>query len=430
LAKQSSTVSKNYDKTSTQKDNVVSDFINRPYAIKESILYQLLYNDNFNLSEDIFFNAGFDRFKYAIVIKYIAFNDSDDYSCINNLRSEIHELFHGASIESVIEIPNKMVILITTDKSEKESFFSETLAALYEHLDYISTSHNVTATLGISKPLNSLSDVNSTIKSTVSILKNTQKISPGEIRFFSEFEENSPQGPSYDIYNLKQVLTDIIDSTDGRKAIDNFLEKYSPKSTNFNKTSINFFCFSTVASLQFLLTEQNIKFNNQFESLDILWTKLNSFETVEKTFDWLKEILIIYYEQMLRSKRKDKNDIVSRIKSYIDENYQTITSVEQVASILFISCGYAKNMFKKHTGQTIYDYLVETRIARAKKLLSSTSIKVYEVSELVGYMSKAHFTEVFKKKTGMTPKEYQLKASQEKKRWYNKIEISKAFYNK
>jgi len=87
-------------------------------------------------------------------------------------------------------------------------------------------------------------------------------------------------------------------------------------------------------------------------------------------------------------------------------------------------------MFKKHTGQTIYDYLVETRIARAKKLLSSTSIKVYEVSELVGYMSKAHFTEVFKKKTGMTPKEYQLKASQEKKRWYNKIEISKAFYNK
>lgn len=413
------------------KENVLSNS-DSSSAVKESVLYQLIYNDNFHLTEDIFFGAGFNKFKSAIIVKYLTFNKFDDYTSLDALRCNLRKLFPDFSVDSILEVPNTILFLITTEKSEKDFFFSEILTLLYNHLEQITKKNKIPpATMGISKPLDSISSINSVLKSTADVFKNTAKIMPCEIRFFDEYEDTAVEGPSYDIYNIKQNLSDIIDSADGLKAIDSFLEKYHPLSMNYNKTSVNFFCFSTMAGMQFLMTEQNIKFSNQFESLDVLWTKLNGFETIEKTFEWLKEILIVYYEQMLRSKRKDKNDIVSRIRSYIDENYQTITSVEQIAAILFISCGYAKNMFKKHTGQTIYDYLVETRISRAKKLLSNSSIKVYEVSELVGYMSKAHFTEVFKKKTGMTPKEYQLKASHEKKRWDNKSEIFRTyFYNK
>jgi len=383
-----------------------------------------------NITEELFLSSGFNNFKTAIVVKYILFNRSNDFTTLFTLRKQLHSLFPSYAVYSIVEIPDKILLLITTDKAGADVFFSEILASLYEHLEYITKSFDISATMGISKSLSTLSEVNAAIKSTAAILKSRTRVSPGEIRYFSEFDESVPFGPSYDIYNLKQVLSNLLDSNDGKKAVTAFLEKYSPKNAEFNRTALKFFCFSTIASLQFLITEQNIKINNQFENLDILWTKLNNFETAEETFAWLKDTLITYFEQTLRSKRKDKNDIVSRIKSYINENYQTITSVEQIASVLFISCGYAKNMFKKHTGQTIYDYLVETRITRAKKLLNSSSIKVYEVSELVGYVSKAHFTEVFKKKTGMTPKEYQLKASQENKRWDNKIELSRAYYSK
>ncbi len=44
----------------------------------------------------------------------------------------------------------------------------------------------------------------------------------------------------------------------------------------------------------------------------------------------------------------------------------------------------------------------------AKELLSDPYIKVYEVAEKVGYKSKAHFTESFKKYTGVTPKEFRM----------------------
>lgn len=418
--------------TNTVSDDTevnVSELLLHEQTVKESLFHQLLYSDDFVLTDEIFYNTGFSSFKNAIVVKYILLENSNNYIGICSVRKKLHSLFPKVCVDSVVVVPNKILLLITTDKQETEVFFSEVLSTLYKHLDSMMTLHKLSVTMAISKPLFTVEEINSLIKSSAAVLNSAKNVFPGEIRYFNEFEESIPQGPSYDIYNLKQILSNIMDSNDGKKAVDAFIEKYQPKNVDFNKNSIKFFCFSTIASLQFLLTEQNIKINNHFENLDILWTKLDSFETVESTFAWLKDTLILYYEQTLRLKRKDKNDIVSRIKSYIDENYQSITSVEQIASVLFISCGYAKNMFKKHTGQTIYDYLVETRIEHAKKFLTSSSIKVYEVSELVGYISKAHFTDVFKKKTGMTPKEYQLKASQDKKRWANKAELFKTFYN-
>ena len=102
-----------------------------------------------------------------------------------------------------------------------------------------------------------------------------------------------------------------------------------------------------------------------------------------------------------------QNDIVDNIKTYIDVNFKDIPTVDHIASQLYISSGYAKNIFKKYTGKTIFEYLVDRRIKEAMKLLSDPKNKVYEVSELIGYTSKAHFTETFKKKTGMLPKEYQ-----------------------
>lgn len=397
--------------------------------VKDSLFFQLLYADDFYLSEETFLNAGFCPFNNAIIIKVISFESNKNYNRIFELSKIFQSLFSEFSVYSLIEVPNKILFMISTKSADGNIFFKNIIDLLYNNMENSLNSGETPLTIAISKPLTSLNEVNSIIKASAHILKTTDGVSPNEIRYFNEFEASMPFGPSYDIYNLKQILSNLLDSNDGKKSIDTFIDTYRPKNIEFNKNSLKFFCFSTIASLQFLLTEQNIKLNNKFDNLDVLWAKLESFETDENIFEWLKETLLTYYEQTLRLKRKDKNDIVSRIQSYIDENYQTITSVEQVASVLFISCGYAKNIFKKHTGQTIYDYLIETRIDRAKKLLRGSSIKVYEVSELVGYVSKAHFTDVFKKKTGMTPKEYQLKASQDKKKWANKSEVLRNLYN-
>ena len=59
------------------------------------------------------------------------------------------------------------------------------------------------------------------------------------------------------------------------------------------------------------------------------------------------------------------------------------------------------------------DYLVDVRIQKAKEFLMQLGkYKVYEVSEMVGYVDYAYFTKIFKKKTGVSPKKYQKFAAE------------------
>ena len=55
----------------------------------------------------------------------------------------------------------------------------------------------------------------------------------------------------------------------------------------------------------------------------------------------------------------------------------------------------------------MFDYLFEKRMEQAKQLLSDPYRKVYEVADMVGYKSKAYFSEAFRRYTGLTPRDYQ-----------------------
>ena len=93
------------------------------------------------------------------------------------------------------------------------------------------------------------------------------------------------------------------------------------------------------------------------------------------------------------------------IKLIADRYIQGI-SIEEVASELGLSSGHLSRIFKRETGCTFVDYLMHIRIKRAIELLKDPTVKVYEVADLVGYMDARYFAQVFKKITGMTPRDF------------------------
>lgn len=91
---------------------------------------------------------------------------------------------------------------------------------------------------------------------------------------------------------------------------------------------------------------------------------------------------------------------------YIQMNYEKNLSVSEIAEKLFISPSNLMHLFKKHISMTVYDYIIEYRIERAKELLSSQKYKIYEVCDKVGMKDPRHFSQLFKRYTNLTPKEY------------------------
>ncbi|WP_334137566.1 helix-turn-helix transcriptional regulator, partial [Muricomes intestini] len=63
-------------------------------------------------------------------------------------------------------------------------------------------------------------------------------------------------------------------------------------------------------------------------------------------------------------------------------------------------------LFKKSMNVGVSEYINMQKIEESKKLLGETTLKIYEISERLGYESSFYFSKVFKKITGMSPKEY------------------------
>lgn len=97
-------------------------------------------------------------------------------------------------------------------------------------------------------------------------------------------------------------------------------------------------------------------------------------------------------------------DYTGFIKEYVKENYMNEISFLDLAKVCHVSRSHLSALFKKEVGCSFPEYLVNFRIHKAAKLLKEENLRVSEVSELVGYQDVAHFSKMFKKYMGVSPK--------------------------
>ena len=97
---------------------------------------------------------------------------------------------------------------------------------------------------------------------------------------------------------------------------------------------------------------------------------------------------------------------VKLAKQYIIENYNKNITLKDVADNVFLSQNYLSELFKREMGEGFYEFLSMYRISVAKNLLVTTNLRIYEISESIGYNDPVTFGRAFKKITGYTPNGY------------------------
>ncbi len=100
---------------------------------------------------------------------------------------------------------------------------------------------------------------------------------------------------------------------------------------------------------------------------------------------------------------------VARAQHYIELHFAENITVSALAKLGCVSESTFNRRFKKETGRTPIEYLIDIRIAQAKKLLRRKNLSVTEVAMRCGFGTGAHFTACFVQKTGATPSEYRNK---------------------
>lgn len=89
---------------------------------------------------------------------------------------------------------------------------------------------------------------------------------------------------------------------------------------------------------------------------------------------------------------------------YIDEDI----SVKILSEKLFINKSYLSEIFKQQFGITVLEYITMVKMERAKKLLLEGNLKNYQIAEMLGFHDNEYFGRLFKKHTGVLPKDYRI----------------------
>lgn len=116
------------------------------------------------------------------------------------------------------------------------------------------------------------------------------------------------------------------------------------------------------------------------------------------------------YGLLSDSKRTSHSRLIDNIINYIEKNYmRKELTLQEIADFAQISRNHMANLIKQDLGMTLWNYIVDLRIKKAKELLLESSMKNYEVAASVGYEDYMYFSQLFKEHTGMSPAEYRKK---------------------
>ena len=93
-----------------------------------------------------------------------------------------------------------------------------------------------------------------------------------------------------------------------------------------------------------------------------------------------------------------------RVKEFIMENLEEDLSLAEISAVADLSQFHFARMFRKSTGITPQQFLMQQRIERAKELLAKEDLPIVEISLRTGFKNQSHFTSLFRKFTSLTPK--------------------------
>jgi two-component system response regulator YesN len=149
----------------------------------------------------------------------------------------------------------------------------------------------------------------------------------------------------------------------------------------------------------------------EFQNIE---TVLSYIKTIDQIRDCTRRILHSGLEFRERSVNSPQTGMIEQAKEYIDRHYTDPgLSLSEVAAHINHSPSHFSTLFSQVTSQTFKEYITQIRLKKAKELLRSTAQTSSEIASQVGYIDPHYFSSVFKKKIGLSPKEYRNKPRKE-----------------
>ena len=306
-------------------------------------------------------------------------------------------------IYTVLETNYKLLIVMFYNPNYDENILELMLAIKDEcYQEYV-----IRLSAGISTQSELLTDIPNLYRQAEEALQTNFFTHDNHIILYEQVEEmkNSNFEYSVDLQIMQKEIRAVF-SDYKKEQITSFIDKYMPDDEiSFNEAYLKSFAFSVINIIELILIEFNETLNSVFDRT-LLWTKLDNFQTILNLKMWMYNIFMTAFEYLQESEKNKNFKIVNDIKQLVYKHYHEHLTIGDIAEYIHFSASHANNIFKAETGKTIFDFLTDLRMEKAKEFLRDPSSRIYQVALSVGYKNKTHFCMVFKQYVGFSPSDY------------------------
>ncbi len=144
---------------------------------------------------------------------------------------------------------------------------------------------------------------------------------------------------------------------------------------------------------------------NELSSVGVI-DELNAIEDTEQMKMWCRININELINISAQARRAKDNSLVKKAVEYIENHIFSDINLEIVANAIGVSPQYLSRYFKEEMGQNFIDFITEKKINISKKMLKDEELSIREIASKLGYLEANYFCRVFKKNTGLTPKQY------------------------
>lgn len=155
-------------------------------------------------------------------------------------------------------------------------------------------------------------------------------------------------------------------------------------------------------------SQRNILINQWGKNYKDFFENSNTLISLDLFEELCYGVINEYMDYVANIQLTQNSKVVEKIKYMIEEQLSSDISVSSLSRLFNYNSNYLSRIFKIETGVSLQNYIIQARIEKAKFLLAQGE-RVTDVAAKVGYENFPHFSRIFKKVVGVSPKQYQLK---------------------
>lgn len=226
---------------------------------------------------------------------------------------------------------------------------------------------------------------------------------------FLRKEENILRAP----YNPEIEFYSVIRSGDTKK-VHQFCQEPFIHKEGLGKLSenplrnIRYHFVITIALIARYCIDGGLDVSTSYGLSDFYIQKADTCTTPEEINE-LHFTAVMDYTTRMKQLRKEKicSQQVAKCIDYIHDNLHTRITVDTLANYVNLNPSYLSRLFKKETGCSISEYIRNLKIDAAKNMLIYSEFSPSEIASILAFSDQSHFTETFRKYTGVTPRKFQ-----------------------